>query len=121
MRGIVLLLMLGFTFLMFNDFFPETLPGLNVSKWIVLLLFLVIFTCISVLDDKEQEERRTFKWTMFSSLYLLFVVIGMSVFGGHSTSGISLDNPIVWALFLVSLFQISIQLKRRNSKKSQEL
>ncbi|MDN7227178.1 hypothetical protein QWY22_06690 [Planococcus liqunii] len=121
MRGIVSLLLLGFTFLMFNDFFPEALPGLNVSKWIVLLLFLVIFICISVSADKELEEHRTLKWTLFSSLYLMFVIIGMSLLGGQSTSGISLDSPIVWALFLVSLFQISVQLKRRNSKKSQEL
>ncbi|MCP2035298.1 L-asparagine transporter-like permease [Planomicrobium sp. HSC-17F08] len=121
MRWMVFFSMLGFTLLLINNFFPEVLPFLTVSKWFVLAFIFVIFICISVMGNKEKEESRTFKWTLFSSLYLMFLIVALSLLGGQSTSGISLDNPIVWILLLVSLLQIINQLKHRQSKKSQEI
>ena len=121
MRWIISLSMLGFTFLLINDFFPEVLPFLKVSKWMILALIFVIFICISFVGEKEKEESWTFKWTLFSSIYLILLMIVLSLLGGQSTSGISLDSSIVWALFLVSLFQLANQLRRRHSEKSQEI
>lgn len=121
MRWIVSILMLGFTILMIHDFFPETLLALRIPQWLIIGMILVIFICISFLSDKGEENEREITWNIFTSFYVMFLIVLLSLLGGQSTSGISLDSPIVWALFFISVFKIYEELKRRQSKKSQEI
>ncbi|MBZ5202868.1 hypothetical protein HU147_16800 [Planomicrobium chinense] len=121
MRWLVSVLMVGFTLLMIQDFFPATLLAIKIPQGIIIGTILVIFICISFFSDKEKEKERGFKWNIFTSFYVIFLIVLLSLLGGQSTSGISLDSPIVWALFFISVFKIYEEFKRRQSKKSQEI
>jgi len=121
MRWIVSLLIVAFTLLMVHDFFPATLSFLKIPHWAIIVIILIIFICISSFNDKEKEAERAFKWNIFTSFYLMSLIILLSLLGGKSAAGLSLDSPIVWALFFVSIFKIYDEVKRKQAEKSQEI
>ena len=49
---------------------------------------------------------------MVSMLYLFLLVVAFTVLGGISQVGISLNNPGLWIVIVISIYEIYEQIKK---------
>lgn len=70
-------------------------------------------------DKGEKNGMNTIKWKIIFTVYILFLLATLSLLGGQSTSGVSLDNGVFWIVLLISIYQIYSQWK--DVKKSESI
>lgn len=105
MRWIAALLM-AFTLLMVNDFFPGRFMTLKIPGWLIPGTIFLLFVSIGFFSDPAKEEERALKWGIAASFYLPFLIVALNLLGGRSASGIALDDPIVWTLIALSFYEM---------------
>lgn len=120
MRWIAAFLLAVFTILMINDFFPNLLILIEVPKGAILGTIFIIFISISFFSNPEKEEERALKWNVAMSFYLPFLIVLLSLLGGHSETGISMSDPLVLVLMFISFLEVYKKLKQKSSSEREE-
>ncbi|WP_144512159.1 hypothetical protein [Bacillus sp. FJAT-22090] len=110
---IIVLMLLSMTTLLTYDFFPDLIGFIYLPKSLVLALLIVI-VIFSILSNRFQKDnqRITLLWQMVSTLYLFLLVVASTVLGGNSQIGISLKNPVLWIVIVISIYEIYEQNKK---------
>jgi len=117
-KVIVAIFLACFTLLMINDYFPNTLTSFHISKWLIISIMVIIFLTSSFFVKKEDNERHTLNWLIISTSYIVLLMLVLSMSGGSSSTGISFNNPIIWVLLIIVLFDIFAKRKKLKVKRS---
>ncbi|MFZ0579429.1 MAG: hypothetical protein WAM41_18170 [Psychrobacillus psychrotolerans] len=101
------------TSLLAYDFFPDLIDFIYLPKSLVVAL-LIIIVIFSILSNRFQKDnsRLILLWQLVSMLYLFLLVVTFTVLGGISQVGISLNNPVLWIVILISIYEIYVQSKK---------
>ena len=106
-------LILAFTLLFIYDFFPTVTFADAIPKGVLILLIIGLFVISLIIKkNKDTNNKDMLKWQVFSTVYILLLVGICTILGGRSSSGIGLDNGVLWIVLLISLFQINSQWKK---------
>ncbi|SFP97565.1 hypothetical protein SAMN05421670_0502 [Psychrobacillus psychrotolerans] len=110
---IIVLMLLSMTSLLAYDFFPDLIDFIYLPKSLVVAL-LIIIVIFSILSNRFQKDnsRLILLWQLVSMLYLFLLVVAFTVLGGISQVGISLNNPVLWIVILISIYEIYEQSKK---------
>lgn len=86
-----------FTLLVINDFFPSTtLAKVFSNKVIIVIIFALIL--LQLVGTRGRESKISLKQHLSLTIYIVGLWIPLTLLGGHSQVGVSLDGP-----FFISL------------------
>ncbi|MGR6903435.1 hypothetical protein [Lysinibacillus capsici] len=103
-----------FTLLFVNDFFPDTAIAAMLTKKIVLLI-LVGLVIIQLAFDKGRYKRLSKKAYIGLTLYTVGLWIVLTLLGGQSQIGLSFTSPLFYIIVVLlglDLIRLSRQTKR---------
>jgi len=103
-----------FTLLFFNDFFPDTAIAAMLTKKIILLI-LVGLVIIQLAFDKGRYKRLSKKAYIGLTLYTVGLWIVLTLLGGQSQIGLSFTSPLFYIIVVLlglDLIRLSRQTKR---------
>lgn len=113
-KFIVSIYLAGITLLLVDDYFPGTLDFLRIPKSITIIVLLFFFVTSGYFVKDTKDEKYALIWSITFMVYCVFLMILLKVLGGVSKTGISLDNPIIWLLIAISIFEI---MRKKANKK----
>ena len=117
------LLALLFTLLLVYDFFPNLNDLFYISKSLFIILMLVILLIGYFANRVLKDESPKFNlWCQvgFTS-YLLALLVVLTLLDGASQVGISLSNPIVWILLVITYYDSGKEYKKLKVSKCNRL
>lgn len=107
-------ILIFFTLLFVNDFFPDTAIAAMLSKKIILLI-LVGLVIIQLAFDKGRYKRLSKKAYIGLTLYTVGLWIVLTLLGGQSQIGLSFTSPLFYIIVVLlglDLLRLSRQTKR---------
>lgn len=102
------------TLLIIYDYFPQLIYFLHIPKSVLvgLLLLTIIIGIFMNYLQKEVSSKSTLSWQVTTILYLLALISILTLLGGTSQVGISLSNPVLWIVLLISVFELVREYKK---------
>ena len=94
-----------FTLLFVNDFFPTTTLAEVLSKKVILVI-LIVLVIIQISTAKGTYKRLSKKAYVGVTLYTVGLWIILSLLGGKSQFGLSLNSPIFYIIVLLLAFDL---------------
>lgn len=112
-KTIDIAILISLTILLVYDYFPN-IPLQNIISKNVLILLMVALFLLSLLFKRYRNSNNleTFKWQLFTTVYLVFLMVLLTILGGQSTCGISFKNVFFWIALSISCLQMFFQLKK---------
>ncbi|RDV32645.1 MULTISPECIES: hypothetical protein [Lysinibacillus] len=108
------IILVFFTLLFVNDFFPDTTIAAMLTKKIILLI-LVGLVIIQLAFDKGRYKRLSKKAYIGLTLYTVGLWIVLTLLGGQSQIGLSFTSPLFYIIVVLlglDLIRLSRQTKR---------
>ena len=105
-------MLLAMTYLLLKDHFPQ-LMGFDMGKWIAIAVISILFLAGGFASKKHNNVKRQALWMLASTFYLLALLVVLPLFGGKSSMGISLGNPIIWLLLAITAVQIYFKISQQ--------
>ncbi|OZT76219.1 hypothetical protein [Salinicoccus roseus] len=108
------------TLILIIDYFPDIIP-FNINNIVILTIFFLLIIASFFLNrkqSKEEEYKETYKFQLFTSIYIFLAVLFLTLIGGQSNSAISLSNPAFWiaiAITLADAYSNHQKLKKKNT------
>lgn len=107
-----------FTLLVINDFFPSTtLAEIFSNKVIIVIIFALII--LQLVVTRGREGKLSLKQHLSLTIYIVGLWITLTLLGGHSQVGVSLNGPffyIAMVLLAYDLLRIYRQSKGKDNK-----
>lgn len=94
-----------FTLLFVNDFFPATTLAEVLSKKIILVI-LIVLVIIQITTAKGTYKRLSKKAYVGVTLYTVGLWIVLSLLGGESQFGLSFNSPIFYIIVVLLAFDL---------------
>lgn len=90
--------------LLVYDFFPN-FPFADFVPTNVLIPLILVLMVLSILlkQYNDTNKKDLLKSQLFWTIYLLLLIVILTVLGGQSKTGISLDSGVLWIVFLISI------------------
>lgn len=107
-----------FTLLFVNDFFPYTTLAEILSKQIILLI-LIALVIIQIASDKGKYKKLSKKAYVGLTVYTVGLWIVLTLLGGESQLGLSYNSPFFYLIVLLlalDLLRVYRQSKREQSE-----
>jgi len=107
-----------FTLLFVNDFFPHTTIAEILSKKIILLI-LIALVIVQITMDKGRYKKLSKKAYVGITVYTVGLWIVLTLLGGESQIGLSFKSPIFYIIVLLlalDLLRVYRQSKRGQSE-----
>jgi hypothetical protein len=107
-----------FTLLFVNDFFPDTAIAAMLTKKIILLI-LVGLVIIQLAFDKGRYKKLSKKAYIGLTLYTVGLWIVLTLLGGQSQIGLSFTSPLFYIIVVLlglDLLRLSRQTKREQTE-----
>ncbi|MGX9134728.1 hypothetical protein ACWV26_10150 [Rummeliibacillus sp. JY-2-4R] len=104
--------LVGATLLMCYDFFSEWSIWNLFPKWLLLVVgfALLMFSVYPPSDAKAKLKHFYVENTVM--VYLVACILFLPNLGGNSTVGFSLNEPFLWIIVLLTVWQLSSYRKR---------
>ncbi|WP_155590551.1 hypothetical protein [Lysinibacillus cavernae] len=112
------LILVFFTLLFVNDFFPDTAIAALLTKKIILLL-LVVLVISQIALDTDRFKKMSKKAYVGLTLYTVGLWIVLTLLGGQSQIGLSFTSPLFYIIVVLlgfDLMRISRQAKREQTE-----
>ncbi|WP_431811240.1 hypothetical protein [Lysinibacillus sp. FW12] len=113
-----IVILVFFTLLFVNDFFPDTAMAALLTKKIILLI-LVVLVIIQLAIDKGRYKKLSKKAYIGLTLYTVALWIVLTLLGGQSQIGLSFTSPLFYIIVVLlglDLLRISRQSKREQTE-----
>ena len=109
----MLLVLLAMTVLLAYDFFPTFNNLISISKPLLITLIIII-VLVSIFSNRTQKEdsKEILRYQIITLLYLFMLIVSFTILGGTSQVGITLRNPVLWIVIVLSVFEIFQQKKK---------
>lgn len=107
-----------FTLLFVNDFFPHTTIAELLSQKIILLI-LIALVIVQITMDKGRYKKLSKKAYIGLTLYTVGLWIVLTLLGGESQLGLSFNSPIFYIIVLLlvlDLLRVYRQSKREQTE-----
>lgn len=104
--------------LLVYDFFPNS-PFADFVPTNVLIPLILVLMVLSILlkQYNDTSKKDLLKAQLFSTIYILLLLVVLTALGGQSKTGISLDSGVLWIVVLISLVgPLSRWRKLKNSE-----
>ncbi len=111
-----------FTLLFVNDFFPHTTIAEILSKKIILLILMAL-VIIQIASDKDRYKKLSKKAYVGLTVYTVGLWIVLTLLGGESQIGLSFNSPIFYIIVLLltlDLLRIFRQSKKEQSEENEK-
>ncbi|MFJ7887708.1 hypothetical protein ACIQYL_06470 [Lysinibacillus xylanilyticus] len=111
-----------FTLLFVNDFFPHTIIAEILSKKIILLILMAL-VIIQIASDKDRYKKLSKKAYVGLTVYTVGLWIVLTLLGGESQIGLSFNSPIFYIIVLLlalDLLRIFRQSKKEQSEEKEK-
>lgn len=102
------------TLVLINDHFPSTFAFIAKGRVLVLILLVIALTLTNVFSPKTETKSTVVRKVLFLVYWVSLSVI-LYALGGVSTMNISIANPVIWLIMVISIVDI-----RREWKKLQQ-
>jgi hypothetical protein len=108
-----IIFLFAFTLFFAYDFFPNipfgnAIPdGALIAMFIGLFLFSLLFKSMRFTSNIDK-----LKWNIFSTTYLVFLIVLFTILGGKSSIGLSFDNGGLWGILTFLIYNIFSQWKK---------
>ncbi|MGW6299428.1 hypothetical protein [Peribacillus butanolivorans] len=79
-----------------------------------IIIVVIIYIAINRKTD-EDNKKSSFIGEAAFILYSLILIGVLTLMGGESTVGISLNNPILWFVLLLSLVDMALRHRKINA------
>lgn len=97
--------------LLVYDFFPSLQNIFYIPRSLLIALMLIAI----VLFANKNKEKTSVKFKVFITVYLLALTALLTALGGHSLSGISIKNPLIWMIAIVTVLEGFKTKKQQNN------
>ncbi|MGE7929879.1 hypothetical protein [Lysinibacillus xylanilyticus] len=108
-----------FTLLFVNDFFPHTTIAEILSKKIILLILMAL-VIIQIASDKDRYKKLSKKAYVGLTVYTVGLWIVLTLLGGESQIGLSFNSPIFYIIVLLLALDLLRILRQSKKKQSEE-
>jgi len=115
-------ILIFFTLLFVNDFFPHTTIAEILSKKIILLILMAL-VIIQIASDKDRYKKLSKKAYVGLTVYTVGLWIVLTLLGGESQIGLSFNSPIFYIIVLLltlDLLRIFRQSKKEQSEEKEK-
>ncbi|MFJ7979509.1 hypothetical protein ACIQ1D_04270 [Lysinibacillus xylanilyticus] len=115
-------ILIFFTLLFVNDFFPHTTIAEILSKKIILLILMAL-VIIQIASDKDRYKKFSKKAYVGLTVYTVGLWIVLTLLGGESQIGLSFNSPIFYIIVLLlalDLLRIFRQSKKEQSEEKEK-
>ncbi|WP_246941951.1 V-type ATPase subunit a family protein [Bacillus pinisoli] len=93
LKPIEFIIVLAITILFVYDYFPNIpLAGILPEGLLITFIFGLFLFSLLYKKYRERNNEDIFKWQVFSTIYILFLMGLFTILGGQSSSGISFNN-----------------------------
>ncbi|MDX8046619.1 hypothetical protein SH601_11560 [Gracilibacillus sp. S3-1-1] len=109
------LIILVLTAMLVFDYFPalSDIVPIPIGVFIFIVIALIV---INVIFNKNIEhtynEKKSLKSNLLLTGYFIVLMVVLTLLGGKSVTGISLDNGILWMLILFSVVNTILRWRR---------
>ncbi|KON67612.1 hypothetical protein AKG34_01245 [Peribacillus butanolivorans] len=105
-----------FSGLMIFDYFPNIVFN-DMSKTTMTIGIIAVVIIYLVINRKtdEDNEKNSFIGEAAFILYTLVLIGVLTLMGGKSTVGISLNNPILWFVLLLTIVDMTLRYRKINA------
>lgn len=97
--GIILLV--DFTLLLVDDYFPG---ALGIPVWSLYAVLAVVVLISFMTHDPELEKRFALPSMLLLTIYPMLTMVLLSALGGESQSGFSVTSPFLWLFWGILLW-----------------
>ncbi|MGE7602380.1 hypothetical protein ACQKL5_07685 [Peribacillus sp. NPDC097675] len=113
MKSLQVITLIIFTLLIVNDYFPNlslarSIPN-DILLWVIFGLFIISFLFDRI---KSANHKEKLKSQILSLIYFLSLLALLTILGGQSTAGITIDSPFLWLILLMSCLDIYSRWKK---------
>ena len=109
-----------FTLLFVNDFFPHTTIAEILSKKIILLILMAL-VIIQIASDKDRYKKLSKKAYVGLTVYTVGLWIVLTLLGGESQIGLSFNSPIFYIIVLLLTFDLLRIFRQSKKEQSEEI
>lgn len=104
-----------FSFLMIFDYFPH--PVLKDIPKTVLTIGVVSLAVVYIVINRKTEKdcENSLIGEAVLIFYMLVLIGVLTVMGGKSTVGISLNNPMLWFVLLLTIVDMTVRYRKMNA------
>lgn len=112
-KGVHIIFLIFLTILFVYDYFPNaTLENIIPKNVLILLIVVLVLFSLLFKRYKNSNNIEIFKWQLFTTVYILLLIVFLTILGGQSTCGISFENIFFWIVLFLSCLEMFIQFKK---------
>ncbi|MRH45099.1 hypothetical protein GH741_20875 [Aquibacillus halophilus] len=101
------------TLLLIGDYFSTFVLANGISKWILLIVIVVLFTR-SKRWNRKDNPTSGYKWHLFLILYTVLIIGILTLLGGKSQVGISFYNPFFWIIMGIAMLEMVYSARKKD-------
>ncbi|WHY58836.1 hypothetical protein [Peribacillus simplex] len=104
-----------FSFLMIFDYFPH-LVFKDIPKTALTIGMISLAVVYIIINRKTEKDCENALIGEAVFIFYMLVLIGLlTVMGGKSTVGISLNNPMLWFVLLLTIVDMTVRYRKMNA------
>ncbi len=108
-----------FTLLFVNDFFPDTTIAAILTNKIILII-LIALVIVQIVTDKGRYKKLSKKAYVALTLYTFGLWIVLTLLGGESQIGLSFNSPIFYIIMLLLGLDLLRVYRQAKSERAEE-
>lgn len=118
-KGIDIIFLIFLTNLFVYDYFPNTtFENIIPKNFLILLIVVLVLFSLRFKGYKNSNNLEIFKWQLFTTVYILFLIVLLTILGGQSTCGISFENVYFWIVLFISCLEMFFKFKKAKQSKT---
>lgn len=102
--SIDIVLLIVMTLLMVDDYFSGALGTLGIPVWSLYALLSVLIIVSILTHNPELEKRFSLHASLLLTVYPMLVMVVLTLLGGDSASGLSVNSPFLWVFWGIILW-----------------
>ena len=102
--SIDIVLLIVMTLLMVDDYFSGALGTLGIPVWSLYALLGVLIIVSILTHNPELEKRFSLHASLLLTVYPMLVMVVLTLLGGDSASGLSVNSPFLWVFWGIILW-----------------
>lgn len=112
--------LISITLLMVYDFFPELNGFIQIPKPVFIgLVLLILFSGFFLnRNNSESSPKSDLIRQVILTSYLIILIVVFTLLGGISQVGISLSNPFLWIVLMITVYEHMKQYKKMKTAQS---
>ncbi|MFJ7951384.1 hypothetical protein ACIQZG_07635 [Lysinibacillus sp. NPDC096418] len=109
-----------FTFIVIIDFFPSMAFADVISKKVIFAIIIALII-LQLVVTKGREDKLSLKQHLYLTIYIVGLWITLTLLGGHSQVGLSLNTPLFYIAILLHTFNLLRMYRQSKDKNNKSM